>query len=134
MLHRKGKSVTFKAKPEAMSNIIPRRTFIKNASLASAFALGSKVVPPVFQQPGKNKLPRWRGFNLLDFFTPNPPRNPSTNRTTAEDLKWMVDWGFDFIRIPMAYPRYLNFDRTRDITKRRFTGLMRKRLRKLITS
>jgi endoglucanase len=117
MLHRKGKSVTFKAKPEAMSNIIPRRTFIKNASLASAFALGSKVVPPVFQQPGKNKLPRWRGFNLLDFFTPTPPRNPSTNRTTAEDLKWMVDWGFDFIRIPMAYPRYLNFDRTRDITK-----------------
>jgi hypothetical protein len=25
--------------------------------------------------------------------------------------------GFDFVRIPMAYPRYLSFDRTRDITK-----------------
>ena len=29
----------------------------------------------------------------------------------------MSDWGFDFVRIPMAYPRYLSFDRTRDITK-----------------
>ena len=28
-----------------------------------------------------------------------------------------VDWGFDFVRIPMAYPRYLSFDHKRDITK-----------------
>jgi aryl-phospho-beta-D-glucosidase BglC (GH1 family) len=29
----------------------------------------------------------------------------------------MSDWGFDFVRIPMAYPRYLSFDRTKDILK-----------------
>ena len=29
----------------------------------------------------------------------------------------MSDWGFDFVRLPMAYPRYLSFDRTKDITK-----------------
>jgi endoglucanase len=29
----------------------------------------------------------------------------------------MRDWGFDFVRLPMAYPRYLSFDRSRDITK-----------------
>jgi len=29
----------------------------------------------------------------------------------------MAGWGFDFVRIPMAYPRYLSFDRTRDISK-----------------
>jgi aryl-phospho-beta-D-glucosidase BglC (GH1 family) len=28
----------------------------------------------------------------------------------------MVDWGFDFIRLPMAYPRYVNFDRSKHIT------------------
>ena len=28
----------------------------------------------------------------------------------------MSDWGFDFVRIPMAYPSYLEFDRSRDIT------------------
>jgi aryl-phospho-beta-D-glucosidase BglC (GH1 family) len=29
----------------------------------------------------------------------------------------MADWGFDFVRIPMAYPRYLDIDRTKQITK-----------------
>jgi hypothetical protein len=32
------------------------------------------------------------------------------------DLKWMADWGFDFVRIPMAYPSYVKFDRSRNIT------------------
>lgn len=28
----------------------------------------------------------------------------------------MQDWGFDFVRIPMAYPFYVTFDRNRNIT------------------
>lgn len=28
----------------------------------------------------------------------------------------MKDWGFDFVRLPMAYPYYLDFDRSRNIT------------------
>lgn len=28
----------------------------------------------------------------------------------------MSDWGFDFVRIPIAYPYYLSFDRSRNIT------------------
>ena len=27
----------------------------------------------------------------------------------------MSDWGFDFVRIPMAYPSYLDFNRRRNI-------------------
>ena len=27
----------------------------------------------------------------------------------------MRDWGFDFVRIPIAYPCYLNIDRTKNI-------------------
>lgn len=27
----------------------------------------------------------------------------------------MRDWGFDFVRLPMAYPSYLDFDRSRNI-------------------
>lgn len=61
-----------------------------------------------------NKLPKWKGFNLTDFNTPNPV---SDRRSTTEDhLKWMSDWGFDFIRLPIAYPYYLKFDRTKNIT------------------
>jgi endoglucanase len=100
------------------SDKINRRVFLKNTTIAAAALTltGTKVLahkPPL----PKNKLPRWKGFNLLDFFSPRPPRNPGgTNSTTEDDLKWMSDWGFDFVRIPMAYPRYLIFDRTKDIT------------------
>lgn len=94
---------------------IPRRSFIRNTSMVAAgLALSGKNA---FASNGKkNILPRWKGFNLLDFFSPVPPKNQGSNKSTEEDFKWMADWGFDFVRIPMAYPRYLLFDRNRDIT------------------
>lgn len=61
----------------------------------------------------RNPLPRWKGFNLLDYFTPG--HGGSRNKTTDDDLKWMRDWGFNFVRLPMAYPSYLDFDRSRNI-------------------
>lgn len=62
-----------------------------------------------------NVLPRWKGFNLLDFFNPDPRMR--RQRTTEEHLRWIADWGFDFVRIPMAYPYYVNFDRSRPILR-----------------
>ena len=93
--------------------------FLKTSALAAAgVSLASELTTSSCSSVSPNKLPRWKGFNLLDFFSPYPPRNPDGgNRTTEDDLKWMSDWGFDFVRIPMAYPRYLDIDRTRDITK-----------------
>lgn len=67
--------------------------------------------PPLGGQ--KNPLPRWKGFNLLDYFSPAPGGN--RNKTTDDDLKWMRDWGFNFVRLPIAYPSYLDFDRSRNI-------------------
>ena len=61
-----------------------------------------------------NALPRWRGFNLLDFFWPDPSRRRDT--TTRQDLAWMAGWGFDFVRLPMAYPAYLRFNSSKPIT------------------
>ncbi len=89
-----------------------RRSFIKNTSLAAAaLAVGPSFS---FDRKPTNPLPDWRGFNLLDFFSPNPARN---HRSTTEDhFKWMRDWGFDFIRIPIAYPCYLDIDRSKDIS------------------
>ena len=43
-------------------------------------------------------LPRWRGFNLLDFFTMK-----STGDVAEDDFRWMAEWGFDFARLPMCY-------------------------------
>lgn len=99
-------------------NKINRRIFLKNSAIAAAgLTIAGNAALSATAIPTKNKLPRWKGFNLLDFFSPTPPRNPGSDVTTDDDLKWMSDWGFDFVRIPMAYPRYLSFDRSRDITK-----------------
>src|SRR5690349_20511126 len=89
-----------------------RRIFIKQTSLgAAAIAVGASFTP---DKKISNALPEWRGFNLLDFFSPDPVHN--RNQTTEEHFKWMRDWGFDFVRIPIAYPSYLNIDRSKNIT------------------
>ncbi|GAB3717357.1 cellulase family glycosylhydrolase [Spirosoma flavus] len=94
-----------------------RRTFIQNTSLLAAAlsATGTDLLAaPLQRSVAKNKLPKWKGFNLLDFFSPDPA---NSRPATKEDyFKWMQDWGFDFVRLPMAYPSYLKFDRSRNIT------------------
>lgn len=97
---------------------INRRTFIRSTGIAAAavaFAgnssFGSSPVSSV-----KNAVPRWRGFNLLDYFGAVAPKSEGRSKTTKDDLKWMADWGFDFVRLPMAYPRYINFDPQRNVT------------------
>ena len=90
-----------------------RRDFIKTSGLATAAVGLSNTETFAEVQKSENTLPQWRGFNLLDFFSPNP--NPSRNPSTETYFKWMQDWGFNFVRVPIAYPHYLSIDRTRNI-------------------
>lgn len=91
-----------------------RRDFLQYSSSASlALGIGNLDTLSSFAKP-KNKIPAWKGFNLLDFFNPNP--NQARPQTKEEHFKWMQDWGFDFVRIPMAYPYYLDIDRTKNIS------------------
>jgi endoglucanase len=46
----------------------------------------------------RNKLPRWRGFNLLEMFMTNFDTKYQEN-----DYKWISELGFNFVRIPMTY-------------------------------
>lgn len=89
-----------------------RRHFIMRSGLAAA-AVSIKGAG-AFAAPKRNKLPQWKGFNLLDFFSPDPAN--SRISTTEDHFRWMQDWGFDFVRIPMAYPYYLDIDRSRNIS------------------
>lgn len=92
-----------------------RRAFVKNTGLtALGIGLSGTAALATSTAVTANKLPKWRGFNILDFFAPDPAR--SRKATPEEHFKWMQDWGFDFIRLPMAYPTYLDIDRTKDIT------------------
>jgi aryl-phospho-beta-D-glucosidase BglC (GH1 family) len=86
-----------------------RRDFIAQSTM-TAMAIGTTG----FSTPAENKLPKWRGFNLLDFFSPDPSN--ARLQTREDHFRWMSDWGFDFVRVPMAYPAYLDIDRTKNIT------------------
>ena len=89
-----------------------RRSFIANTGMAAA-AMGLPTTEIIGWHP-QNKLPAWKGFNLLDFFSPDPSN--SRGVTSEDHFRWMQDWGFNFVRIPMAYPYYLEIDRRKNIT------------------
>jgi aryl-phospho-beta-D-glucosidase BglC (GH1 family) len=94
---------------------INRRAFVKHTGIVTAgLSLAGTAAFASSQSKAENKLPKWKGFNLLDFFSPDPAK--SRQATTEDHFRWMRDWGFDFVRIPMAYPYYLNIDRSRNIT------------------
>jgi endoglucanase len=104
-----------------------RRNFIRTSGLiACGIGLAGSSTFALPRPAAQNKLPRWRGFNLLDFFSPDPTR--SRPKTTEEDFKWMSDWGFDFVRIPMAYPYYLDIDRSRNVTPKEVYNIDEKRV------
>jgi len=50
-------------------------------------------------------LPRWRGFNLLEMFTVR-----SDGNWREEDFRWISDWGFNFVRLPMCYTLWIEDD------------------------
>ncbi|WP_372651012.1 cellulase family glycosylhydrolase [Draconibacterium sp.] len=90
-----------------------RRNFIKTTGLVTA-GVSMAGTLSAHQQQIPNALPHWRGFNLLDYFS--PARGSNSNGSTEEDFKWMADWGFNFVRFPMAYPRYIKYDTSKNIT------------------
>ncbi len=47
-------------------------------------------------------FPRGRGFNLLEMF-----KAGSEAEWQEHDFQWIADWGFDFVRLPLAYPLWI---------------------------
>ena len=90
-----------------------RRNFIKTTGLVTA-GVGLAGNLAYSNNTIVNSLPRWKGFNLLDYFSPQG--RSRRDQTVEDDFKWMADWGFDFVRLPMAYPSYIKFDRSKNIT------------------
>jgi aryl-phospho-beta-D-glucosidase BglC (GH1 family) len=57
--------------------------------------------PRPLPEPTAEKLPRWRGFNLLYKFNVNAP--PTPERVMEEDFRLIASLGFNYVRIPMDY-------------------------------
>ncbi|MBN2507204.1 MAG: cellulase family glycosylhydrolase [Verrucomicrobia bacterium] len=84
-----------------------RRQFLQLAATAaaagSAAALGAPAAEPSagvtgLPDPSPSRLPRWRGFNLLEKFTEG-----GNARYRESDFEWMAELGFNFVRLPMSY-------------------------------
>ena len=81
-----------------------RRDVLRLAATTAAIgATASRVAgaadaPKPLPEATPQKLPRWRGFNLLDKF------NAGSNKPFAErDFADIAELGFNFVRLPMDY-------------------------------
>lgn len=79
-----------------------RRTFLQTTALASAALVGGQALTlhGATPEPSAARLPRWRGFNLLEKFHARRDGNPPFEEA---DFTLMAAWGFDFARLPMSY-------------------------------
>ncbi|MHC4401225.1 MAG: glycoside hydrolase family 5 protein [Planctomycetota bacterium] len=83
---------------------VPRRDFLKTiAAGTTVAATGLPAVGAGAAKPAQTAIPRWRGFNLTNFFQAFSRGEPGDCAVKEDDLRWIRDWGFDFIRLPMDY-------------------------------
>ncbi len=81
---------------------ITRRNFVKFGLGATAFSFVDSSLPSLsFSSESTKKLPRWRGFNLLEKF------NGSNRPFREDDFKNISDLGFNFVRLPMDYRAWI---------------------------
>jgi endoglucanase len=87
------------------AKIVSRREFLKSSIAIAACSVAAPAMLPqparaAVAEPAAGKLPRWRGFNLLEKFIKQPQGNPAFRET---DFQIMQEWGFDFARLPLSY-------------------------------
>ncbi len=70
-------------------------------ALATAVTQGMWAVP--LPQASADKLPRWRGFNLLEKFVKEWSNGPFLE----EDFRLISELGFNFVRLPMDYRTWI---------------------------
>jgi endoglucanase len=85
-----------------MKRALTRRSFVKITSVAAvgASATRSFADPKALPAATPSKLPRWRGFNLLEKYVKKGDANPPFRE---EDFEIVAGWGFNFVRLPMSY-------------------------------
>lgn len=89
-----------------MSPIL-RRDFLKTAAAACVLpnVVSAASAMSELPMPSWKKLPRWRGFNLLEkFIKYGDSRNPAFQEA---DFQMIHDLGFNFVRLPMDYRTWI---------------------------
>ncbi|MBZ5563409.1 MAG: cellulase family glycosylhydrolase [Acidobacteriia bacterium] len=95
---------------------LSRRSVLKSLTARAGLAAMSPAfagqAPNSAAKPSASTLnhrnPRWYGFNLLEYFSTDPdwmkyfPYKNDGN-FVEDDFRWIRDWGFNFVRLPMDY-------------------------------
>jgi hypothetical protein len=100
---------------------VSRRSAIKTLGLAAgAMTLPAKLAASASEllharagtgsssQPRVATNPKWYGFNLLEYFSTDPDwmkyfPYKDDGMFQEDDFRWMRDWGFNWVRLPMDY-------------------------------
>ncbi len=96
-----------------MSNSSSRREFLKvigAGAAAMAVPAGLAAAQAQKPKPAQTAIPRWRGFNLTNFFQAFDRGESGDCTVKEDDCRWIRDWGFDFIRLPMDYWLWVDSD------------------------
>ncbi|MDR3676448.1 MAG: cellulase family glycosylhydrolase [Acidobacteriota bacterium] len=110
---------------ESLSKGLSRRSLLKSLAGAAAgllppvlLGMGAQVRSALAKEAGTTvpvKNPAWFGFNLLEYFSTDPDwmkyfpyKNDGMFR--EDDFRWIRDWGFNFVRLPMDYRFWTNVD------------------------
>ena len=75
--------------------------FASLAAGASLHTAQAQTQTPQLPEARYDKLPLWRGFNLLEKF------NGQNQRFREDDFRWIRDFGFNFVRLPMDYKMWI---------------------------
>jgi endoglucanase len=88
---------------DVQDDFMDRRAFVKNmAILCAAGRAGAGAVWAAEEDINATRIPRWRGFNLQGRFA--MPDRPYEGRAYEEfDFATMVEWEFNFARLPLSY-------------------------------
>jgi len=102
-----------------MSTPTTRRDFLTQTAAATVGGLlgASRVARALGEESAVGTppaVPRWRGFNLLDFFQamwrPVEGDFVKVEPVPEEDCRLIAELGFDFVRLPMDYWLWIDSD------------------------
>ncbi len=83
-------------------------TVLPSALLGASALVGNGWAEGRGEPPSPVKNPAWFGFNLLEYFSTDPDwmkyfPYKNDGLFQEDDFRWMRDWGFNFVRLPMDY-------------------------------